>query len=80
MVAELVKTTLIIGFTLGGNRVLTEDSEMIGLGSNHERWCWRCTSVACDLMRGSRGRLSGCRLRHRGGRRRGSSATEYMGG
>ena len=80
MVAELVKTTLVIGFALGGNRVLTEDSEMIGLGSDHERWCWRCTSVAFDLMRVGRGRLSGCRLRHRGGRRRGSSATEYMGG
>ena len=37
MVAELVKTTFVFRFVLGGNRVLTEDSEMIGLGRDHER-------------------------------------------
>ena len=37
MIAEFVKTGFIIGFTPGAHRVLTEDSEMIGLGRDHER-------------------------------------------
>ena len=37
MIAELVKTGFVRGFALGGNRVLTEDAKMIGIGGDHER-------------------------------------------
>ena len=50
MIAELVKTGFIVWFAPGGHRVLTEDSKMIGFGRDHERWHWRCTSVACGAM------------------------------
>ena len=50
VITELVKTGFIVGFAPGGHRVLTEDSKMIGFGRDHERWHWRCTSVACGAM------------------------------
>ena len=50
MIAELVKTGFVRGFALGGNRVLTEDAKMIGIGGDHERTRRRCTSVACGDM------------------------------
>ena len=80
MIAELVKTRFVVGFTLGGNRILTEDAKMIGIGGDHERTRRRCTSVACGAMEISCGWLRRCRLRLRGCGRRGSSASENMRG
>ena len=80
MIAELVKTGFVVGFALGGNRILTEYAKMIGIGRDRERGRRRCTSVACGAMVFSCCWLRRCRLRLRGCGRRGSSASENMRG
>ena len=47
MIAQLVKTGFVVGFALGGHRVLAEDTKMIGISRDHDRTRRRRTSVAC---------------------------------